>query len=335
MAESRGTSARLPSGRDVARLAGVSQATVSIALAHPNSKRVSASTRERIVQIADEIGYRPQRAGRQLRTGRTGLVLLAVPDVRSAFFARVLHGAQATATEADVSVVLGSGWNVKELQDSAAGGRFDGVVLCSPIDDHLDANLGGTSRVLLDADPTIAPGASWDLDVAAAMRQVVDHVRDLGHVRVGRLESAIASYTFRARKKAFDDAADGLDVVRESVDLTAGARGAVAAAERLLSAKDRPSVIVCDDDVIAAGVYSAAWRLGLSIPHDVCVTGIDDAPASAIMAPPLTTVTLPAEELGAAGVAMVLGQVDDLPELPRPELVVRESTIPRSEQRDA
>ena len=100
MADSPGTSTRLPSGRDVARLAGVSQATVSIALAHPNSKRVSAATRERIVQIADEIGYRPQRAGRQLRTGRTGLVLLAVPDVRSAFFARVLHGAQAAATAA-------------------------------------------------------------------------------------------------------------------------------------------------------------------------------------------------------------------------------------------
>ncbi len=316
-----------PTGQDVARIAGVSQATVSLALSDPTSTRVSAEVRARIVQIAQELGYRPQRAGRELRLGTTDLLLLAVPDVRSTFFARVLHGAQRAADAAGAAVVLGSGWSGDDLTEAVADGRFGGVILCSPTDQIMRSEVRGVPVVLLDADPHAAPTTTGviQLDVAEGMRQLVDHVRELGHVRVGRLESAIPSHTFRARQAAFDRAGGDLDVVREPVDLTEGVTASAAAAGRLLDLAVPPTAILCDDDVIAAGVYHAARSRGLSIPVDVSVLGMDDEPAAQLMDPPLTTIALPAEALGAAGVHQVLGTQGDLDPLPTPSLVVRGS----------
>jgi len=317
---------------------------VSLALSDPTSTRVSAEVRARIVQIAQELGYRPQRAGRELRLGTTDLLLLAVPDVRSTFFARVLHGAQRAADRAGAAVVLGSGWSGDDLTEAVADGRFGGVILCSPTDEILRSEVRGVPVVLLDADPrAVEPLAMTStgtttgviqLDVAAGMHQLVAHVRAQGHERVGRVESTIRSYTFRARQTAFDVAGRGLDVVRERVDLAEGVAASAAAAGRLLDLPRPPTAIICDDDVIAAGVYHAARSRGLSIPDDVSVLGMDDAPAAQLMDPPLTTIAFPAEALGAAGVHHVLSgrERHDLavPSLPAPSLIVRGSVVRRS-----
>lgn len=325
MSESPERPAR-PTGHDVAARAGVSQATVSLALSDPSSTRVSAATRARIVQIADELGYRPQRAGRALRLGRTGLLLLAVPDVRSTFFARVLHGAQRAAEEAGASVVLASGWSGRQVSEAVAGARFDGAILCSPTDGMLRGDLGATPVVLVDADPhTSGVERVITLDVAEGMNLLVSHARRLGHVRVGRLESSIASHTFRARQLAFDVAAQDLDVVRAPVDLEQGVSGSAAAAGFLLDLPDPPTVILCDDDVIAAGVYHAARVRGLSIPGDVGVLGMDDSPTARLLDPPLSTISFPAEDLGAAGVRAVLDAAAPVAAVAPPRIVIRGS----------
>lgn len=102
---------RKPTGRDVARLAGVSQATVSLVFSGSEAgRRVSDATRERVREAARSLGYRPQAAGRQLRLGRSGMILLAVPNILGPFFGRVLEGVHEEAGKHGLAVVVSSGW---------------------------------------------------------------------------------------------------------------------------------------------------------------------------------------------------------------------------------
>ncbi|MEY9872295.1 LacI family repressor for deo operon, udp, cdd, tsx, nupC, and nupG [Streptacidiphilus sp. MAP12-33] len=329
---------RRPTGRDVAERAGVSQATVSLVFSGSGSTlhRVSEATRERVLAAATELGYAPQAAGRQLRLGRTGMLLLAVPNILGPFFARVLAGAQAEAEGGGLSVVVSSAWDHAVLARAARGGQYDGLLICSPDDSQLGGDLpDDVPVVFLDADPALGAGharrRTQQLDVGAGMAAAVTHLRELGHRRLGHLRSIESAHTFRARQAGFEAAAAGAEVVEVGVSVNGGLEAAREAARSLLAAAEgRPRAVVCDDDVVAAGVYHVAAELGLRIPEDLSVVGIDNIVAAPLFAPALTTVDLPGERLGAAGVRLLaaLGAgeaVADPAPLPT-RLVVRRST---------
>ncbi|MDH6577630.1 LacI family DNA-binding transcriptional regulator [Kitasatospora sp. MAP5-34] len=296
---------RRPTGRDVAALAGVSQATVSLVFSGSEAgHRVSEATRQRVREAARSLGYRPQAAGRQLRLGRSGMILLAVPNILGPFFGRVLVGVHEEAGKHGLAVVVSSGWGSSTLAEAATTSRFDGLLICSPDDSQLGELPADTPVVFLDADPAAARARpTVELDVAGGMRQAVEHLVVLGHRRIGHLRSTHSAYTFRVRQAAFESAARGLEVLEVGVTLNEGRRAARTAAYRLLDRPDRPHAVVCDDDVVASGLYQAAAELGLRIPADVSVVGIDNIPVADLLAPPLTTVDLPGEELGRVGVA--------------------------------
>ncbi|MFI9782027.1 LacI family DNA-binding transcriptional regulator [Kitasatospora sp. NPDC051984] len=324
---------RRPTGRDVARLAGVSQATVSLVFSGSAGHRVSDATRQRITDAARELGYRPQAAGRQLRLGRSGMVLLTVPNLLGPFFGRVLTGVHEEAARHGLSVVVSSGWDAATLAEAAAAGRFDGMLICSPDDKQLGGLPADTAAVFLDADPAANPGRpTVELDLTAGMRAAVDHLAALGHRRIGYLRSVHSAYTFRVRQAAFAAAAVELDVQERAVSLNEGNREAARAARELLAGPDRPRAVVCDDDVVASGLYQAANELGLRIPGDLSVVGMDNIPVAELLSPPLTTVDLPGEQLGRTGLATLVALLGG--ELPSPAdplattLVVRRSTAP-------
>ncbi|GAA1220152.1 LacI family DNA-binding transcriptional regulator [Kitasatospora nipponensis] len=325
---------RRPTGRDVAQLAGVSQATVSLVFSGAEAgHRVSEGTRQRVLEAARGLGYRPQAAGRQLRLGRSGMALLAVPNLQGPFFGRVLAGVHEEAARHGLAVVVSSGWSAAMLAEAATTSRFDGLLICSPDDGQLGELPSGTPAVFLDADPAAAGGApTVELDLAGAMAAVVAHLTALGHRRLGRLRSTHSAYTFRVRQAAFERAARGLEVLELGVSLNRGESGIRAAATELLTRPDRPHAVVCDDDVVASGLYQAAADLGLRIPGDVSVVGIDNIAVAALLTPPLTTVDLPGERLGRAGVAALAGLLGGEPVAPveplATSLVVRSSTAP-------
>ncbi|WP_035846529.1 LacI family DNA-binding transcriptional regulator [Kitasatospora azatica] len=300
-----GTPARRPTGRDVAQLAGVSQATVSLVFSGGEAgHRVSAGTRERVLEAARGLGYRPQAAGRQLRLGRSGMAMLAVPNLQGPFFGRVLEGVHEEAARHGLDVVVSSGWSAATLAEAATSSRFDGLLICSPDDSQLGALPSGTPAVFLDADPAAAGGApTVELDLAGGMAAAVAHLGALGHRRLGRLRSTHSAHTFRVRQAAFERAAAGFEVLEYGVSLNRGETAARAAAAELLGRPDRPHAVVCDDDVVASGLYQAAADLGLRIPEDVSVVGIDNIAVAALLTPPLTTVDLPGEQLGRVGIA--------------------------------
>lgn len=306
-----------PTSRDVARAAGVSQATVSLVLGDKWRGRVSAATAERVRQAAHEIGYRPNLAARNLRLGRTRTALLVVPALTNEFFARVYTGAASVAAEHGFGVVLypspdGTG----PARDPFASARaaLDGVIASSMAADALGALHGtGLPLVMLDSDPSApGPAARVNLDVADGMRQVTEHLLALGHRRFVHLASAVDTWTFAVRAEAVREALRGVpgtDVrtVRAALDVRAGRT----AAEGVLALPGpRPTAIVCDDDILAAGACKAARRLGLRVPDDLSVTGFDDLALATAVEPELTTVRLPAEQVGERGMNALLAVLD-------------------------
>ncbi|UYQ61217.1 LacI family DNA-binding transcriptional regulator [Streptomyces peucetius] len=333
-----GADTNRPTSRDVARAAGVSQATVSLVLGDKWRGRVSERTAAVVRDAARELGYRPNLAARSLRLGRTRTALLVVPALTNDFFARVYTGAAAVAAQHGFGVVLyPSPEGVGPARDPFASARaaLDGVIASSMAAQALTA-IRGTDLplVMLDSDPADTGAAAHvNLDIADGMRQVADHLLALGHRRIVHLASAVASWTFDVRARALRTATDGvtgtqLRTVTAPLDVDSGREAAVRA---LTAPGTRPTAIVCDDDILAAGACKAARRLGLRIPEDVTVTGFDDLALATAVEPELTTVRLPAEQVGERGMTALLDLLDDRrPEegsLPV-ELVVRGSSAP-------
>ncbi|MGW2116557.1 LacI family DNA-binding transcriptional regulator [Streptomyces zhihengii] len=327
-----------PTSKDVARAAGVSQATVSLVLGEKWRGRVSERTAALVRDAARDLGYRPNLAARNLRLGRTRTALLVVPALTNEFFARVHTGASAVAEQHGFGVVLypspdGTG----PARDPFASARaaLDGVIASSMAAEALGAIRGADlPLVMLDSDPA-EPGvaAHVNLDIADGMRQIAGHLIALGHRRIVHLASAVESWTFDARARALHTAVAGtpgteLRTVTAALDVNAGRE----AAERALTAPGpRPTALLCDDDILAAGACKAARRLGLRVPVDLSVTGFDDLALATALEPELTTVRLPAEEIGRRGMAALLAVLGDRPpqqdSLPV-ELVVRGSSAP-------
>jgi DNA-binding LacI/PurR family transcriptional regulator len=284
---------------DVARHAGVSQSTVSLVFSGKCEGRVSEATQERVRRSARELGYRPNIAAQALRLGASRAVALLVPDITNPFFTRVLRGAQRAAQAAGYTVALvDTGRRQWEAQSFEAlrAGPVDGYLLfeVSPPE-----GLGPDQNVvLMEREAPRRPSARFDIEsgAAAAFR----HLLDLGHRRIGHLATSYDAPTFHlreaARRRVLAEA--GLDPEEQPRATTAiSIDEACEAAGPLLA--ERPTAVFCDDDVIAAGLYLAARDRGLRIPHDLSVVGFDNLDFARVLEPPLTTVALDAEHLGA------------------------------------
>ncbi|WP_030860260.1 LacI family DNA-binding transcriptional regulator [Streptomyces sp. NRRL F-2747] len=325
-----------PTSRDVATAAGVSQATVSLVLGDKWRGRVSERTAGLVREAASTLGYRPNLAARNLRLGSTRTALLVVPALTNEFFARVYTGAARIAAEHGFGVVLypspdGTG----PARDPFASARaaLDGVIASSMAAHALDA-IGDAELplVMLDSDPTATRAAAHvNLAMADGMRQITEHLLALGHRRVLHLASAVGSWTFDVRAEALA-ALLGPHAELRTVRAPLTVADAHTAMEAVLAAPGgRPTAVVCDDDILAAGACKAARRLGLRVPEDLSVTGIDDLALATAVEPELTTVHLPAERVGEQGMTALLAVLDGTPwtapDLPV-DLIVRASTGP-------
>ncbi|MEU8997910.1 LacI family DNA-binding transcriptional regulator [Streptomyces caniferus] len=337
-APGRRPAAARTTSRDVARAAGVSQAAVSLVLGDKWRGRVSPAKAEAVRTAARELGYRPNLAARSLRMGRTRTALLVVPALTTEFFARVYTGAARVAADHGFGVVLypspeGIG-PARDPFDSAAA-TLDGVIASSMAAEALtalrDADL---PLVMLDSDPDDERAtATVNLDIAGGVRQLTAHLTALGHRRITHLAADVDSWTFDLRARAVAEALEttpGARLRRQPAALGVDA-GLHAAHAALTAPGPRPTALLCDDDIIAAGACKAVRRLGLRVPEDVSVTGFDDLALAVAVEPELTTVRLPAEEFGEAGMRALMSVLDgrpaEAPTLPV-ELVTRGSTAP-------
>ncbi len=324
--------------RDVAALAGVSTATVSRALhGHP---AISETTRLKVQQAAAQLGYSMPRT-----TQGRARVVLGMPYLDRWYFAQVLDGVERTFAGRG-TVVLVHRLIDLEVRRSALLGEIprreaDGVLLVNvpPATDEV-ALLAARHIPLVLVGATAAGVPSVEIDDVAAGHTATAHLLGLGHRRIGLLSGRpFERIPFTAppdRKKGFLQALAQVHVgwdpnLEASANFTA--RGGMRAALDLLSREVRPTAIVAESDEMAFGVMAAARQLGLSIPGDLSVVGIDDHDLAEPLG--LTTVAQPVRTLGELAALHLAGMISD-PGAPRPVgrvlvptmLVVRSSTAP-------
>lgn len=304
---------RGPTSRDVARAAGVSQSTVSLVFSGKDSGRINPATREAVLSAANALGYRLNASARALKLGTHRLLALAVPNAANPYFAAVLKAAAAAARTRGYAVVL---INVgddpadgERLLESLAAHTFDGLIIW---ENPWTPKAGGFVPATVIVADGLAPGdAAVFIPAGAMVRDAIVHLADLGHRKIGRLGFDMAAVPFRARAQAFREALaehalrfDPRFEIEEPFGSTTSER-----LTTLLSDPDRPTAILCDDDLLAPLVYRAAARLGLRVPADISVVGIDDLDLARLMEPELTTVAIPADMVGETLVEAALERI--------------------------
>lgn len=302
----------------VAATAGVSPATVSRVMNHP--QMVSAETRRRVEDAIRETGYIRNRAAQAMHGRRSATIGLIVPTVDYAIFASLVQSFGATADELGFTLLLAAhGYDLEreyELLRKFLEHRIDGVALIGL--DHAE-----TSFALLASQKTPAV-AVWNRDPdgrlpsigarnAEAGRLAARHLVDLGHRRVALLfppshENDRARLRQSGAIETFAEA--GITIPQEYIAESQYDVGhAKLAARGVIQLSRRPTAILCGNDVIARGAIYAALELGLAIPGDISVVGIGDFPGSAEMVPALTTVRIPAIEIGAEAARQLVDMI--------------------------
>lgn len=291
---------------DVARAAGVSQTTVSLVFSGRAGGRVSERTRALVERIAAELGYAPNTSARVLRGGRPKVLALAVPNVRNEYFSAVLVGGEQAAREQGVAVLLmdtsdEAAW-VERMIDMERAGVFAGAIVYAQPPEVTARLAAEIEHVVFVECPDPHGKPSIDLDLAGGLRQVVEHLRALGHRRIGHARADLPRETFRLRAAHLaaelgaqpPHFASGFDV-----DVATGR------AVEFLRAND-VTAIFCDDDLLAGAVYRAAHRLERWIPGELSVIGFNDVALARYLMPELTSVAIPAETVGALAVRALL-----------------------------
>jgi DNA-binding LacI/PurR family transcriptional regulator len=340
------TSAPITTMRDIARVAGVSQSTVSRVLNDaPTRVPIAAETRERVLAAARQLGYRPNPHARSLRGASTMLIGAVVRDFSDPFFAAVIEALAVEAMARGYNVVIGH-----------AHGRVDeGIALTSVLETrYTDAivmlgDMQDQPRLLEDLRNSSVPVvATWqgtsprefptvDVDERAGIVAGLEHLVELGHERIAFVSGRLPGDNWQ-RQEAFSEfmtarfggLPDGyVQVVDNSL------AGGEAALDALLEAADPPTALVTSTDLVAVGVLHAAYSRSRVVPDELSVVGFDDLVLAAHTVPALTTLRMPIAEIVGASVDMAIEMARD-PGVSRepsvtvfePSLIVRHSTAP-------
>jgi LacI family transcriptional regulator len=334
------------SAKDVARLAGVSTATVSRALNLPD--QVDPETLERVRDAIDKLRYVPHGAARALRSQRTQMIGAVVPSFDYALYARTTSALQRALDERGYSLVLAA-----HHYDLATEVRVTEQLIRHGVDafafvgiDHDPAlfrlldDYGRPYVLTWGVDPT-ARHPSIGFDNHAAAFAITRYLLSLGHRRFG-LVSAPLPGNDRARERGAGMraalAVHGLALDPRHVRHAAiSLDSAKAAMTDILAQGERPTAVVATNDVFAVGAMLACREAGVRIPDDLSITGVDNTDLGATQTPPLTSVRTPIVEIGSAAALQLVARLEgDRPPLQQVlpfELVVRGSTAPPPRQR--
>ena len=331
-----------PTIADVAKRAGVTKAAVSFAL--NGQPGVSAATRERIVAIADEVGFKPSSAARALSDGKSGAFGLIIDRPAQTlgiepYFTLLISGIQAELSAHHVmllfTVAEDQAAEIEMYRTWWAQRKVDGVIL-------VDLQMGDRRVPVLEelSMPAVVVGhprgagglpAVWQ-DDRAANAILVGHLAGLGHRRIARVGGFPHYWHSELRTDAFAKiaAAAGLDAVSVHTDYTA--EHGVAATRALLDGPEPPSAILYDNDVMAVAALGAVQRAGLAVPGDLSIMAWGDSAFCELVHPAVTALRWDTVAAGALAARLLREMVDgadvaSLQENP-PQLMIRESTGP-------
>jgi LacI family transcriptional regulator len=336
--------------RDVARLAGVSLSTVSQVL-NGREGYASAGTRERVLEAARELNYRPNALARGLVTSRTGTLGVVITDITRGFFTQVVGTIEQVASAQGYSVLLACADGIQPEQtalETFLDKRVDGIVCMSSsveasVDHILQVTRLGVPLVVINRplQSTELNQIAWD-DVEIGQR-ATEYLIGLGHRRIAHLSGLQPEPIpgAPARRAAGDRVAGYLAAMEaaglpidESLIVPGGFdyQTAFAACERLFDRPDPPTAVFSASDSMAIAVVNALHRCHLRVPEDVSVVGANDDHFAVHVDPPLTTVRPPIAAAGRRAAELILaaingaGPASPVREVLPSELVVRAST---------
>lgn len=307
--------------QDVARVAGVSTATVSRALSNPDM--LTERTRKVVFDAVRETGYRVNRAARNLRTQKAGAVLVLVPNLGNPFFSQILSGISSVISDTDYSLLVAdtadSPSRGKLLVDYFRDSRIDGLISLdgglSASDLDLLAGQGGDNRIvftcewMLDGDyPSVRS------DNARGAWLAMEHLHALGHREIAHItgpEGNVLTYARRdgmlAARREFGLPVREDFILRGDFTLKCG----YDAAARIMALETRPTAVFCASDMVAFGLIAGLTAAGVKVPEEMSVVGFDDIEMSEYYVPALTTIRQDRQELGRRGASWLLKLLDD------------------------
>jgi LacI family transcriptional regulator len=300
--------------RDIAEAAGVTIATASRSL---NARYgVNPDTRERVLQVAARLGYRPNRLARGLVTGHSQIFGLIISDIRNPFFSEVARGVEDAAYSAGCDVVLCNSDLDAQKQnhyiDSLMAKRVDGIIMNSvnALEEAEQNRLAqsGVPVVLLNRCPTHLPFSTVSADNEQGGRLAAEHFLRLGHRRFALLSGPRQHGNLSQRARGFLQAVREYDSAAAITTLHGRHTfaGGQAMALKLFQEKQDVTAIFAANDAVAFGVLKAASECEVRVPHDVSVIGFDNVDFASIAHPPLTTIHQSKYEMGQAAVNVLL-----------------------------
>lgn len=326
--------------KDVARMAGVSTATVSHVI--NNTRFVSEETRQKVQAAIDACGYTPNAHARSLASGRSRILGLIISDIANPFFPELVKSIEEKASAHGYEIIL-SNTNYEPKRIVACvqrmlDQRVQGVaILTSEMDFSLSRRLADqeVAVVFLDVGEVGPHTSNILVNYEKGIREGVEHLLALGHRRIAyisgpsRLKSAArrkAAFTKIMKKYRISLGATPL-IFEGDFKTTGGQR----AAAEILRLDPRPTAIVSGNDLMAIGALRELKNAGLRAPQDISVIGFDDISFASLADPPLTTILIPRSEIGENAVEALIRTIQDADNLGREfkvsaQLVVREST---------
>lgn len=312
--------ARAATLQSIAEAAGVHRSTAARALDPAQAHRISPEVVERVRAEALRQGYRRDAIAASLRTGRSRLVGVVLPDLANPVFAPILDGVGTALAEAGYSMLVADGGADAARQtaivEELIARRVDGLVLATArrSDPVLTVCLdAGVPTVLVNRAEDQPRAATVVSDDFCGMRLAVEHLAGLGHRRIGHLAGPETLSTGILRRRGFETAMSvaGLDPSAVTVARAySRAEGQVVTAA-LLDAWPGLTAIAASNDLLALGAYQELKRRGLSCPGDISIVGHNDMPLVDMIDPPLTTVRIAHAEMGQAAAQRLLERLAD------------------------
>jgi len=334
-----------PTQVDVARLAGVSRATVSYVLNGVTEGRVPISdeTRRRVLDAIEELGYEPDARAQALRSGTTNTIALIIPDLRNPHYCEYATGIEEAARAAGYHLLLSSTtlndeYAVDIFKDLSRR-RFDGLIIASSFILESDEAQATLAHIRKRGLPIVELSENYGVDSVAAdyreaTKEVMSYLLSLGHRRIGLIYGVAGHEVAEDRLQPYRDtlSAAGISVEADLiVECGPTIEDGYQASLKLLKLASRPTAIITINDLLAIGALRAVADLGLHIPADLSLVGYDNIPMANYFVPRLTTVTKDAHTLGTQAFEVLLARMQT-PGLPRQRihsparLIIREST---------
>jgi DNA-binding LacI/PurR family transcriptional regulator len=325
--------------RDVAARAGVSHQTVSRVI--NGTDYVTPETTERVRQAIADLDYRPNAIARSMARGRTGLLGCIAPNLTDYTFASIIDGADTEIRRHDfflLSAAAADADTFAALIDQLVNGRrVEGLIVINPYADERHTHLPADFPVVFaGARPRQEITYSVALDDVAAAREATQHLLDLGHRRLGHITGPLAEDCSQDRRAGFQQALQAQGVTADpalEIEGDWSAHSGYQALQQLAQQGPLPTAIFAQNDQMAAGVLRAARDLGLVLPDQLSVIGVDDIPMAAYFSPPLTTMRQDFQAIGQEAARLLLEAIE-APNAPQQQLllsakpVLRRSTSP-------